>query len=272
MRQLFLLSGVCLLLNCQSQSDIKLINPTGKTIEERFAPPEGFKRKNSKTGSFDNYLKTLPLKPYGEKVHEYDGDLKLPDDVYEAVLNIDVGTKDLQQCADAVMRLRAEYLFSAKQFDQIHFNFTNGNTAYYEKYAEGYRFSPKTNAWVKTAKEDKSYKAFREYMDLVFSYAGSLSLSHELKSVEVNDIKPGDVFIKGGSPGHAVIVVDVAENYKTDEKLFIIAQSYMPAQDIHVLKNISEGKTSPWYSTNFGPYLKTPEWTFTRAQLMRFKD
>lgn len=272
MRGLFITTGVCVLMSCQSQSDTKIINATGKTIEERFTPPEGFKRKTSKSGTFEYYLKSLPLKPHGEKVHEFDGDLKSPGDVYEAVLNIDVGTKDLQQCADAVMRLRAEYLFSTKQFDQIHFNFTNGNTAYYTKYAEGYRFSPKTNAWVKTAKEDKSYKVFREYMDLVFNYAGSLSLSRELKSVEVNDIQPGDVFIKGGSPGHAVIVVDVAENSKTNEKLFMLAQSYMPAQDIHILKNISEGKNSPWYSVNFGPYLKTPEWTFTRAQLMRFKD
>lgn len=109
-------------------------------------------------------------------------------------------------------------------------------------------------------------------MDLVFNYAGSLSLSQELKPVDVKDIRVGDVFIKGGSPGHAVTVVDVAVNSKTGEKIFLIAQSYMPAQNIHVLKNFGNPDNSPWYSVNFGAHLKTPEWTFERGQLMRFAD
>lgn len=260
-------------INCQSQPTGKIINIKGITVEERFNPPEGFKRKNYSTGSFEYYLKNLPLKPSGSKVHTYDGSLKQPDNVYEAVLNMDVGDKDLQQCADAVMRLRAEYLFAAKRYDEIHFNFTNGNKAEWEKYAAGYRFQPKSNSWVKTAKEDNSYKSFKEYLELVFTYAGSLSLSRELKPIDVEDMEPGDVFIKGGSPGHAVIVLDVVEDSKTDVKLFILAQSYMPAQEIQILKNgIPADILSPWYTTDFGPYLKTPEWTFTRSQLMRFKD
>ncbi len=273
MPKLVLILFCFIFLSCQSQPTGKLINAKGTTVEDRFSPPEGYKRKNYSTGSFEYYLKTIALKPSGEKVHTYDGGLKTPDNVYEAVLNIDVGNKDLQQCADAVMRLRAEYLFKAERFDEIHFNFTNGNKAEWEKYADGYRFQPKTNAWVKTAKEDNSYKTFREYLDLVFTYAGSMSLSKELKQIDVEDMEPGDVFIKGGSPGHAVIVVDVIDDPKSDQKLFILAQSYMPAQEIHILKNgIPADILSPWYSTNFGPYLKTPEWTFTRAQLMRFKD
>ncbi len=261
-----------LLMNCQSQPTVKIINPTGKTVEERFSPPDGYKRKNYSSGCFEYYLKTLPLKPTGEKVHTYDGSIKQPDNVYDAVINVDVGDKDLQQCADAIMRLRAEYLFAAERFDEIHFNFTNGNKAEYEKYAAGYRFLPKTNSWVKTAKEDHSYKAFKDYLELVFTYAGSLSLSREMKSIDVEDMEPGDVFIKGGSPGHAVIVIDVVEDHKKDAKFFMLAQSYMPAQEIHILKNNPTDKISPWYSTDFGPFLKTPEWTFTRAQLMRFKN
>jgi hypothetical protein len=186
-------------------------------------------------------------------------------------LDIDVGDKDLQQCADAVMRLRAEYLYANKLYDKIHFDFTNGKKAEYIKYAEGYRFNLKTNTWNKTADKDYSYKTFRNYMELVFNYAGSLSLSRELKAVEnINDITPGDVFIKGGSPGHAVMVMDVAIDPKTKQKIFMIAQSYMPAQNIHVLKSNTE--SSPWYSADFGSVLKTPEWTFYKEQLMRFED
>mgnify|MGYP000020221978 CR=1 FL=1 len=54
------------------------------------------------------------------------------------------------------------------------------------------------------------------------------------------------------------------------EKLFLIQQSYMPAQEIHILKNITNASISPWYSTNFSEELKTPEWTFHKNQLMRW--
>ena len=249
-----------------------VINPSGKTIKERFNTPEGFVREDDPGTSYDNFLRDFALKPFGTKVLTYSGNTKYPDNVYEAVLDIDIGEKDLQQCADAVMRLRAEYLYANKKYDQIHFNFTNGKKAEFIKYGEGYRFSLKNNSWVKTAQKDYSYKNFRAYMDLVFNYAGSLSLSRELKAVDVKDIKVGDVFIKGGSPGHAVTVVDVAVNPKTKEKIFMIAQSYMPAQNIHVLKNFASAENSPWYSVNFGSHLKTPEWTFEKGQLMRFAE
>src|SRR5688572_27355201 len=243
-KKIFLLVLIPLLYCCFTVTT-DLINTNGKTIEERFKTPEGFIREDDRTTTYDNFLRGFSLKPNGAEVYTNNGSLKQPDNVYEAVLDIDVGEKDLQQCADAVMRLRAEYLYSNKLYDKIHFNFTNGKKAEFTKYAEGYRFSLKSNTWVKTAAKDNSYKSFRAYMDLVFNYAGSLSLSRELKSVDVNDLKVGDVFIKGGSPGHAVTVVDVAINPKTKEKVFMIAQSYMPAQNIHVLKNFNNTNISP---------------------------
>jgi len=267
---------VCILAlaSCKGQTTSgSLVNTNGNTIETRFKLPAGYVREDDKNSSFDNFLRATKLKPSGSIVYTYSGDVKQPDNVYEAVLDIDVGSKDLQQCADAVMRLRAEYLYSEKKHDQIHFNFTNGKKAEFTKYAEGYRFNLKNNSWVKTAAKDNSYKSFRSYMDLVFNYSGSLSLSRELKTVtDLKDIKPGDVFIKGGSPGHAVIVVDVAKNPNTKDIIFMVAQSYMPAQNIHVLKNFNNAANSPWYSINFGEYLKTPEWTFDKGQLMRFGD
>jgi len=85
-------------------------------------------------------------------------------------------------------------------------------------------------------------------------------------------MKIGDVFLKGEDPGHCVIVVDMAENLTNGEKLFMIAQSYMPAQDIHILKNLSNKEISPWYRLNFGESLNTPEWRFNKNQLVRFQD
>lgn len=90
--------------------------------------------------------------------------------------------------------------------------------------------------------------------------------------MSIQDMQPGDVFIKGGSPGHAVIVVDMATDVKTGKKMFMLAQSYMPAQEIQVLKNPNNSLLSPWYSLDFGDNLETPEWDFTSKELKRFQD
>lgn len=245
-----------------------LINAKGCTLQTRFNLPTGFERKPLPANSFGAYLRNLPLKPDGAKVHYYDGTVKT-EDVYDAVVNLDIGNKDLEQCADAVIRLRGEYLYALKEYDKIAFNFTNGFNADYSEWIKGNRIVVNGNnvSWRKSAAPSNTYKDFREYMDEVFTYAGTLSLSKSLKSKDIKDIAIGDVFIKGGSPGHAEIVVDVAENAK-GEKLFMLAQSYMPAQETQILKNPTSPMLSPWYNLKYiGDVLVTPQWTFTSSQL-----
>ncbi|WP_188502047.1 DUF4846 domain-containing protein [Pontibacter amylolyticus] len=249
-----------------------LVNPVGKTIAERFSPPNGYSRVMQSQNSYGAYLQHFKLKPHGAQVHYYNGEVKTNDGIYDAVLAIDVGNRDLQQCADAVMRLRAEYLYGQEQYDAIHFNFTSGFRADYSKWQQGYRVIVKGNncSWVKKAAPSTAYASFKEYLQVVFAYAGTLSLEKEMKAVSMDDLQVGDVFIKGGSPGHAVIVMDVAVQEQTGEKLFLLAQSYMPAQEIHILKNPTNPGISPWYSTNFKGPLITPEWTFQKSHLKRF--
>lgn len=254
--------------NLQQQSS--LINPSGRTVADRFKTPQGFERMNYPVHSFENYLQHLPLKTHGSPVIKYDGSEKW-NKVHEAVIQMDVGKKDLQQCADAVMRLRAEYLYNEHRYNDISFNFTNGFKADYSKWREGQRIRVNGNncSWYPTTLTSTTYSSFREYLDMVFSYAGTLSLSRQLSSKNLSDIKPGDVFIKGGSPGHAVIVVDVCKN-KNGEKLFMLAQSYMPAQEIHILKNTNDTSISPWYRVKDRDKLYTPEWTFEWDMLKTF--
>lgn len=246
-------------------------NLNGNTIESRFAVPDGFKRTNEQANSFAAFLRAIPLKPAGSLVKYYDGDSK-PNEAYIAVADLAIGKKDLHQCADAVMRLRADYFYQQKQFDKIHFNFTNGFRVDYSKWREGYRIALKGNktSWVKKAKPDDSPSAYWDYLEQIFQYAGTASLEKELKPVtSASDIQIGDVFIKGGFPGHAVIVVDMAVN-KQGKKVFMLAQSYMPAQELQILKNLNNSKISPWYNEDFGATLVTPEWTFSKSQLKRF--
>lgn len=171
------------------------------------------------------------------------------------------------------MRLKAEQLYQAKNYDEITFLFTNGDWVDFNKYTQGYRPSINGNkiTWTKTKAESYSYETFRAYMNLVFSYAGTLSLSQQLEEVsDFNDIAIGDVIIIGGSPGHAVLVVDVAIEKTTQKKIFMIAQSYMPAQEIHILKNLENEQLSPWYEIPVGHSITTPEYGFTKDNLMRF--
>ncbi len=258
----------------QTEPQNTIINPEGKTLVSRFNPPAGFHRVESSENSFARYLQTLPLKKSGSKVRLYNGNLKANQAVHEAVVDISVGTKNLQQCADACMRLRAEYLFKAKQFNKIHFKLSNGFDARYEKWTQGYRIKiegNKTN-WIKRSEPSNTHADLMSYLEIVFSYAGTLSLSKELKKVKLNEMEPGDMFITGGSPGHAVMVVDMTIHPETKQKLFMLVQSYMPAQDIHILKNLNNNNLSPWYPLNFGLDLNTPEWNFSTNDLMRFGD
>jgi len=254
------------------RQEAELFLPEGSLVKTRFAAPQYFERINYPDSSFQEYLRNLPLKTHGSPVKIYNGDTKARQ-VHAAVIDRDPGNKNLQQCADAVIRLRAEYLYYTGQFDAIHFNLTNGFQVNYSKWMEGYRIAVDGNKtrWVRSGKPGNSIEIFTHYLEFIYSYAGTLSLVRELKKVAMNELQPGDVFIQGGSPGHAVIVVDAAVNTLTGEKVFMLAQSYMPAQDIHFLKNLDETAISPWYRVDLSAHqLETPEWIFEMDDLRRF--
>ena len=253
-------------------SEEKLINKEGMTIGERYNSPKPYMRIDASENSFGEFLRNQKLKTYGSKVLYFDGRVKNKNNVYDSVFDVDIGDRDLHQCADAIMLLRAEYLYSQGLYDKISFYFVSGFRAEYKKWMEGYRIKVDGNnvSYYKATEPTNTYESFRKYMDMVFAYSGTLSLDRELESVQVEDIEIGDVFIVGGSPGHAVIVVDMAENH-FGEKIFMLAQSYMPAQQTQLLINPKDKKISPWYRLKGEEKLITPEWTFDWDKLKRFK-
>ena len=223
------------------------------TLQERVAPPAGFERIPAQPGSFAEWLRNLPLRPPHTPVRLYDGRLRYTQDRHVAVIDIDTGKRNLQQCADAIMRLRAEYLLASGRPRDIAFNYTNGKRVAYRGKAS-------------------NRKAFRRYMIGIFAYAGTYSLEREMKPVSLADMKIGDVFIKGGFPGHAVLVVDLVQNSRTGEKRFLLMQSFMPAQDMHILKNPRSADGTPWYKLpDPEGQLITPDWIFKAKTLRRFR-
>ena len=245
--------------------------PAADTIEGRIDVPKRFRRQDVPPGGFAAWLRGLPVKPGHPPVHLFNGGLKSNQEAHYVVLEVDVGKRDRQQCADAVMRLRAEYLHQAGADSEICFRFTDGTAARWAEWKQGMRprISGRKTEWQKSAGADASYASFRRYLDVVFSYAGTLSLARELEAVaNVSRIEAGDVLIQGGSPGHAVIVVDVAEDDR-GQRAVLLAQSYMPAQDIHVLRN-PKSPDNPWYVIADDGPLATPEWDFPTGSLRRF--
>ncbi|MBE0665300.1 MAG: DUF4846 domain-containing protein, partial [Candidatus Aminicenantes bacterium] len=202
------------------------------------------------------------------------GRVKPNSGVYVAVIDLPIGRRDLQQCADALIRLRAEYLFAKGRYDDISFRFTSGFLAEYSRWRRGERImvSDDNARWEQTAPCSDSFQNFWRYLETVFAYAGTASLARELKLVSREDLDIGDVFIQPGHPGHAVIVVDAAVSRQSGRKLFLLAQSYMPAQEIQVLANPNDVKLSPWYTADFGAMLRTPEWMFKAGDLKRFRE
>ncbi len=282
----FFFGCVCLIFQAcgQKQGDTTVSTPKieiqtkattlGNTIETRFPLPEAYVRSIADSTSFDSYLRSLPLKPINALVSYYYGETKPNRNIYEAVIDLPIGKRDLHQCADAVMRLRAEYLFQNKKFDSIHFNFTNGFRADYANWRKGKRIVVNGNkvSWIQNSKASDSPKYFWKYLEMVFSYAGTASLEKEMKPITVEEMQIGDVFIQGGFPGHAVIIVDMAINQTTKEKIFLLAQSYMPAQELQILKNPDNTTLNPWYRlSEISEELKTPEWTFSKFDLKRFR-
>ena len=249
------------------------INKDKNTIRERFSPPEGYVWVEEKPDSFGYFIEHFKLKPYGTQILRYDGVPVTTQDLHEAVFDIDTGDKDLQQCADAAIRMRAEYLYRAKRFDEIRFHFTSGDLLSWNDYKNGTRALVKGNSvsFRKTAAFDDSYQSFRNYLDLIFNYAGTISLNKETKPVIKNsDLKTGDILITPGSPGHIVFISGVCEN-RDGERLFLLSEGFTPAQSVHVLSNPFNRYTTPWYDLDVNaPETRTARYFFKPTNFRSF--
>ncbi len=249
-----------------AEGDTESINTVcaeGTTVETRFPVPNGYKRILCKGDSFGNFLRTYPLLPDGEPVYLYDGRKKGNQNSHVAVFDMELAEGDLQQCADSVLRLYAEYFYQTKQYSRMNFHLTNGFILSFEEWRKGKRVRVDGNrtSWVSAATVSDSREVFDGYLSFLFSYAGTLSMEKECEPGELKKIAPGDVFLYSASPGHVVLVLDVCEDDEGN-RAFLLGQGYMPAQQFHVLKNPAH-ENDPWYYINELDYpFSTPEYTF----------
>lgn len=207
-----------------------------KTID-LIQAPNGYERTIVSDTSFGTFLRTLELSN-DNTVYYYNGEKKHNQSHYAVIaLPLD---GELEQCADFVMKLRMLYLKTQSR-----------DIVFYDNEDGVYKLS-------------YPYNNFKQYKQTVFGMCGSMSLSKHLQPRDMKDIHIGDVFIRGGFPGHVQIVIDIVQNAE-GHKMFMLAEGYTPAQSPHIVRNLKDN--SPWFNYDES-IIASSSYLFTASELM----
>jgi hypothetical protein len=223
-----------------------------QTIADAFPPPAGSSRVQA--DAFGAWIRDRPLAPASHLITAYDGSVIRHDG---RVVDMPLVPGDLQQCADSVIRLRAEWL---RQQDQpVLFHATSGDPMPWARYRDGETPYADGNAlfW-----RPGGTGKWEDYLVKVFTWAGTDSLQR-LDSVSATEPMPGAILVEGGFPGHAVLILDVARS--DTATWLLVGEGFMPAQDFHVERGPDRGWW-PWTGA-----LDLGHWDFDAADLRAFK-
>jgi hypothetical protein len=218
---------------------LPLLNSTPPTepLSQRYDPPTGYRRVAVESQSFADWLRKLPIRTDRMQVRSYrDEPLNRPS---AGIVAIDVGDRDLMQCADSIIRLHAEYLWAQERQNEAAYRFTSGDETRWSDWVSGERFRIDGSGVTRTMGKPRtaSHAVYRRWLDLVFTYAGTRSLARDAARPSMDAVvEAGEFYVDAGSPGHAVIVLDVVTNSR-GVRLGLLGQGFMPAEDIHVLRS-----------------------------------
>lgn len=252
-------------------------NPVYESTCMRFPTPSGARRIHADDGSYAHWLRHLPLLPSGTPVRRYDGvELTWATSITAAVVDLDVGKEDLQQCMDTLIRLRAEYHWSQGRFNAIRFPYAGGIFFSFDEWCRGLR--PRKNATGKqelapTASPSDGRKSFQKYLRFLFAMTGTVHYPTAPR-VSFNQLQPGDFFLEPSpSPqqlGHALVILDIARD-PSGRTWALIGQGFTPAQDFHILR---ASASSVWFELIPEKPMEFPSWAtpFTWNQVHRFRD
>jgi len=218
------------------------------TLEKRFPTEKGFERVALPKEGFGAFLRSLPLAAEGTPVLSYRGAVVRSADHpnVAAVAALDVGNRDLQQCADAVIRLHAEWRWAYGHRDQA-YRAASGTLLSFSRHAAGERIKVEGNSisLVPTARAaTPTHALFRSWLDDVFGWANTGALDRDGQKVPIDALRPGDFFVLKGFPfGHTVLVLDMAKD-ASGRRAILLGQSFVPAQNFHVIRSSPK---SAWF-------------------------
>lgn len=264
----------------------KYINEEGQKISTRFNAPEGFTKVEVEEGSFAEYLRNLPLKPYTDCALLWDKTIN-DSAPWHGVIKQDICDQNTQQCVDTVIRLWAEYLFANERYEEISFDFFTTPVFHcdFVTWASGQRVKIVNNKpiWYENEnvqKDDYSYENLTKYLEYVYMYANTNSYKMQTTKISYDDLSIGDMIIAvsselnkanpdlGASLGHAMIIVDMAVNAE-GEKVYLIAEGNTPATQPYIISSDKNGYGGIWVKMKDGIYhsyrgVNFPEDSFRR--------
>jgi len=233
-------------------------------VTAAYPPPPGTVRVPP-ADAFGRWIQRLPLRAPGTPVLAHDG--RQIHGHYGRVVDMPMVSGDLQQCADALLRVRGEWMRDAGQGEAVRFYATSGDVLPWQRYAQGDRpyVDGRHVRWRNGVASGGDWDA---YLSKVFDWAGTISLkAHETVPVEGRGPRPGDILVRAGSPGHAVLLVDVAT--RGEQTFILFVESYMPAQDLHVEEGPISGGWWAWDPSGADMDLRT--WTFSAGDLRTWR-
>lgn len=238
-------------------------------LASRFVAPTGTQRVPLPQEAFGTFLRGLPLLPPGSPVRSFKRETVRAGDHprVAAVVALDLGPFDVQQCADTIVRLHAEWQFAQGNHAQT-YKASSGFAMDLSRWEAGERLHAEGNTltWVHSAKADTSWNSFRSYLDRVFTFTNTVALARDARKVKPDELAPGDFFVQAGFPGHAVIVLDLAKD-ASGKRFALLGQGFMPAQDLHVLRS---ERDETWFPLDAFPEVHTPFWApFAWSDLRR---
>lgn len=198
----------------------------GQNTVSTLGLPEGYTREQTETGSYAHFVQHLPVR-LGKQVETVRGMRTYTDMLAVIDLPLLFPNQDLEQCADWAMRLWAAYHRQNDRLDHLYLFNYSGKPVYFKG-------------------QSRSYRSFLQW---AFAYSNSHSLKQGAVRVEANDLRPGDMLVQNetGGIGHVSVILDMCRN-AGGNTLYRIGFSYMPAQEMRVLKAPRGYGESGWFT------------------------
>jgi len=220
------------------------------TIGDIPLPSHEYNRLNANKDSYAHWLRNLPLEEPGSSVYDFKGNIfkSGTDSSVAAVVKWNISGRRLEQCMDIVIRLYAEFLWQEHKTDNLKLPLPGGTWLYWNHWRSGYRpfFKGIQVDLRKSTHPDSTYSNYIKFLHTIFSESHTQQFYHSYHPVMRENVQIGDFIVRKGTKGHAVMIVDLAQNAR-GELVALIGNGDTPACQFFLLNHT---KGNPWVPLN----------------------